>query len=997
VAAAFVSTIASAAVTYGTSVGASGSAQTANAKVAAGGSSVRANDLTVQAGVGGATPDIPADAEIIVRLPAGLNFDGAPTYLVTAATPTQGLTLKDGTEFGDPTLDDPGVSLFDTNGDGGMDRALVTVAAAAAAGDTLTISINLKAGSTVKAGVKKASVIVNAGLAVTQDIVEVVTSLQEPISPAATSKLSTADQNETLDVATLTSVIEITIPKGTLNGKTITLKPQSGIRWATSTTTVTLAGVMTPVSVAPLTATTGSTSTLVGPATSTTTLSYSVQGGDAVTGLATDTQVRIQFDMVDVLAGAVGLRGVTIAGSAGISGTAPLVNVLQNDSNATLTVIGDPNTNVAAEIVAGASVPQTLPSITVKENFDGDAGGNAVVGMPGTDTITITAGDGLKFVSATNITVGWSATVSVNTGSKSISVVIDANPDTDPTPADLVISGITAVAESTATGNLSLTVGTPGSNANVSTGPNDTLVVAKAVALGTVSVTGPAKLGITGPGGATQTAKITLKESTYGAISIANKTGVQDAYIRVTPSSNASITAVTTTVTAYPATAPVFDPCYAEANVTTGAWICEVTAESTQVTPTTSAVSINVDVKANGGTTPAPIGSTIELTLGGNAAVTSDAIPVVSVGVATTATKGAIPDLTPGETEAQDLSKLTITENFNGAISAGKFRLIAPTGVTFNNADSVISTTSTGGVQTTPTITATFSPNDTLVITVGATKSVSFTAQAVIGPDKTGYVGFNITDGDINGLNKTGITKESINLAYADGTLGAVDAGDNATVNVGFTVANTAEGGLVPYTVASGSTAIATASVSGSTVKVTGKSTGTAIITLTDALGNSDTYSVDVTAGTAQPEAKAAKGIGGSAGDATFSGGASSDGGATFADTFSTTDDVTIVGTVNVGTTDQGVNGEIHVVILSITDAGAQLAYLDEDGGYPAWDQTVEGLGAHIVATPLAASYSVTVFAGNLLAGTHRVALAYSTADGKLVFTGKAVSITVTE
>jgi hypothetical protein len=113
--AAFVSTYASAAVTYTNSVADPGYAQTANAVVGAGGGSVRGNDLIIGSGANG---NIPADAEIIVRLPAGLNFDGAPSYLVSPATPTQGLTLKDGTEFQDPTLNDPGITMFDTDGDG---------------------------------------------------------------------------------------------------------------------------------------------------------------------------------------------------------------------------------------------------------------------------------------------------------------------------------------------------------------------------------------------------------------------------------------------------------------------------------------------------------------------------------------------------------------------------------------------------------------------------------------------------------------------------------------------------------------------------------------------------------------------------------------------------------------------------------------------------------------------------------------------------------------
>ena len=109
-----------------------------------------------------------------------MNFDGAPFFKVTAATAGAGLALKDNTSFADPTVGDAygaaeptvGVTLFDTNGDGGMDRAVAVAAAFAATGDTLTISVNVKADSDAKAGLKKATVSVS-GAASTADLVTV--------------------------------------------------------------------------------------------------------------------------------------------------------------------------------------------------------------------------------------------------------------------------------------------------------------------------------------------------------------------------------------------------------------------------------------------------------------------------------------------------------------------------------------------------------------------------------------------------------------------------------------------------------------------------------------------------------------------------------------------------------------------------------------------------------------------------------------------------------
>jgi hypothetical protein len=305
-----------------------------------------------------------------------------------------------------------------------------------------------------------------------------------------------------------------------------------------------------------------------------------------------------------------------------------------------------------------------------------------------------------------------------------------------------------------------------------------------------------------------------------------------------------------------------------------------------------------------------------------------------------------------------------------------------------------------GALSTTLTVIAdTFAPSDTLVIPIVGTDTVTFTAQAVIGPNVSEWVTFSIIDGDINGNNKTNIAAEDVLLAYADGTLEAIDAGADAAININFSANNTVTGGLPEYTVTSSDPSIATASISGSGLTITGKAVGSAIVTVVDQLGGpADTVSVTVSQGAVQPAAeKGAKTSDGSSTTATFLSGASDDGGDSFATEFSATDDVTLVATVNVDSGDQGTDGEIHVAIRSITDDGVSFGFLNEDGLIEAWDLTLPGLGAAVVATPLGDTYNITVFKGNLAAGTHRLALAYSTEDGKLVYTGKAIVITITE
>jgi len=515
--------------------------------------------------------------------------------------------------------------------------------------------------------------------------------------------------------------------------------------------------------------------------------------------------------------------------------------------------------------------------------------------------------------------------------------------------------------------------------------------VASAVDVGTVEVTGPTKLNTTGPGAATATQTITLEETTYGALTIANQSDVLDAYFRVVPSDNGTLTAVAVSTSGYTAgTSPAITACTAGTGADLGAYICKVTAESTAIVPTTSTISLAIDYMAK---KTAAIGSTVDVSLDGNTGVEAGPISLANVGISTSATKGVVPDLTPGATEAQNIAKLTITEKFANAISTGSFRLIAPTGVTFNNVASVAATANAGALSGTVTITDTFAPSDTLVIPVAGTPTISFTAQAVIGPDVTEWVTFKVVDGDINGKNKTGITNEDVMLAYADGTLGDVDAGADAAVNVGFSISRTVEGGLVDYTVASNDTSIATVAVDGDSVTVTGKAAGVASVSVTDELGGSDSFNVTVSAGATQPAASKVVG----ASDASFSSGASADGGDSYAETFTTGDDVTLVGTVNVDPVHQGLDGAIHVAVLSVVDGTTSLVYLDEDSVFVEWDITAGLPGAHIVAEPLAASYSVTIFDGTLAAGSHRVALAYTTENGDLIYAPKALIIEVTE
>jgi hypothetical protein len=988
--AAFVSSIASAQLTYdnsNTDALGLGFLQDSNPKVAPGGAVVAGNVLVIKVN-GNAGTQIPKDAEIIIRLPAGLNFSGTPSYLVTPGTATIGLTLKDPSEFGDPTLDNPKITMFDANGDGGMDRVLVTAAAAGLDSDTLTITANVTASASTTAGTKKASIIVNGGLAVTQDIVEVVSGFTTPVFSASGTKLTSIDQ--TAQTATVSAAkFTVTIPKGTAGATKLTMTPQSKLTFSSSGTTVTYT-VSTPLKYYPFTVGTPTGTFAAGAGTAS--ISFTVTG-TASYSLPADTQVTFTVNEVaGQSGGSTGTRGLTLSGIA--TGTAALVDVKANGSSAKLT---SGAANKAVDMVAGSSVEQTLPTVDITENFDGDA-----ITKGGTGTITITPGTGLKFGATNTIAVtgtGWSlvaptASISSTATGGKLTLTLQNNVGGSLT---VTVSGIKATATSSATGDLSMTVGSPGSP-DKSNAPNNSLVVAKALPLGTVTVAGPKTLSTTGPGAATLSSTITFKETTYGALSKAAETQVQDAFFRITPNA-ADISAILISYSGYTAnltpTIGVTEVCAAENAVTTGAWICRVEAESQKVAPGTSTISIEIGYKAK---STAAVGSKITMTVDGNANVSGSA-DVANVGLATTATKGEVPDLTPGSTESNDFAKVTITEKFTGAVTAGgEFRLLAPQGVAFQDATATAS--ASPGIAT-ATITATFNPNDTLVMTTKTTATVVFTPRGILASGKTGFQSFTLIDGNIEGKHKAGISGQSIMLAYGDGTLEDLDAGENASVNVGFTTTNTVEGGLnmgdYVYSVKSSDATIGSPTISAAgVVTVTAKKAGNATITVTDGLGATDSYVVTVSAGATQPDAT--KGAIPSSSTATFKSGASSDGGTSYATEFTTADDVTLVGTVNIAAADQGKDGEIYVAVLSKFDSGSTvLAYIDEAGNPQTWDQTIAGLGSHIVAAPLGASYNVIIHSGTLAAGTYRVALAYSTEDGDFVYTDKAMVITVTE
>jgi hypothetical protein len=973
-----------AATTYDNSV--TYSAQTKDALVNPGGTA-RANSIVIISD----GSDMASGSKIVVRLPDGLNFASDPKFSVTQDTANEGLTLVDDTSFEDPTLGsddngDPnvGISLGDYNGDGGNDRAEITVSGAAEADDVLVAHINVVADADAEVGSYNASVIVAGNLANTVKLVDVIatplTSVVESGEDLITLDQRAADEQDTTDYA-----FHVIIPAGAENGDTVTLTPEGKVLWDDGTSTLTITDIYTPVDVAPLTGTIV-TGTAVDGTTGTVTLTLQ---GAPDGGWNNEVNLVLELNSAGIGEGsAVGDYGITVAGTAGVSGTVDFFSVSENGSSAALLTGAE-----LTEIVVGSSAAQTLPAIVITENFDGDA-------LDGTPTVTITAGDGLSFVAnqTATITVGDATLLAGGTSTSSVIVLNLA--DAAGTTKTITISDIKAIVESDATGNQSVTVG--GAAIDSATGPaGDVIEVSTAVAVGHVTVTGPTSLGKVGPDTAANTASVSLSESTYGSLTRANYSSTTTATGTTTTEAYFSVVATGADVTAVSVvslyeeigSAPVIDNggvCEVE-EAGSDTYVCVLTAESTALTGGAASNTITVDVTY---TTTGAVGDTVSLTMDGNAGV-AGSVDVATISESTTMTQGEIPILTEGLTSAQELGTFTITENFDGGLGAGTFRLLAPAGVVFDSASAGLIFNGA-----TPTaIVSTFGVDDTLEISTAATPSLTVSGLEVsVSGSVSGYLEFQIIDGTSGTTtDKTGLTNVSaIWLGYADQSLTALDAGSAIAINAGFHAENTISGGLVGegYEVSSGDEDVATAMVEGDTLVVSGVAAGATTVTVTDELGAEVAVAVTVSAGAAQPTA--AKVVG--ADDAAFSAGATSDGGDTYAETFTAGDMVDVLASIDVDPAHQGLAGAIHVgVLVKLDDGTNSLNYLDENGDLQPWDPA--GLpGALLESDALEASYSLNVWSGEVAAGTYRFAVAYTAIDGDdlvLVYAPKAVIFTV--
>lgn len=146
------------------------------------------------------------------------------------------------------------------------------------------------------------------------------------------------------------------------------------------------------------------------------------------------------------------------------------------------------------------------------------------------------------------------------------------------------------------------------------------------------------------------------------------------------------------------------------------------------------------------------------------------------------------------------------------------------------------------------------------------------------------------------------------------------------------------------------------------------------------------------------PEAAKVLSLTGTSTDAAISAGAYADNGApTYSNSFTNGDFITIIAEVEPDSADVGTNGELIVVLLSLHGSEAQWSFLNTNGNFESWDLKLSTLGHAQVKEPLEEINTITIFEGELQAGTHRMAVGYQAEGGPLIYTAKAINIIVSD
>ncbi len=871
---------------------------------------------------------------VVMRLPAGMNFSGTPTATGTG----NGLQLRINAS-GDPG--DAGlVSLSDTNADGGMDRAVVTIAVPpnTSTNGTVTWKGSVTYSGTGDSGTSEAahdifdtstsSFIANNQMG---DLADLVKAAAAPAPIALQNSTVVTVQNENSAYRAFSSpasyVIELPTGVGSATtNNTVTVTLGTGLQLDTSTVVSAFTGHTDGApGVSAGSITDDGTSielTIAAATTRPSQYSFTITGYETV-GQSSPTAVNL-----------------TLSGDAGLTGSVLGANLAATGSTIALAT----TTTEITPLVRDAAQTQDLPDFKITEVFADDFGDG--------ETITLIAPTGLTFESIGTTTSDDGTAViaanAVNTAKSELTITI-TTAGSGATAEVLTITGVAVKAADTAAASLSITAGKASKTGESANAPFAALEVASAAARGAVTIAGPTTAGKVGAGTTGNTGVISLSEATYGAI---HEGASSFPIIQVAAPTGITIQSI---VTAEPTgTLDLSDG--AAAVPADGTFIIDVDAESTTKVLATAPATLTVTYDVASTVSP---GTAVEFTLSGNANVSGSATvaDVVNTTSSAVSTGTAVPDQ---ETDIDFVAaaQLDVKEEFAAAFktAGGNFRIIAPAGITFATSSGTV-----GGVATSVSTDTTFTANDTLVVTVGTTvgttvETASVTPNIFISSSAAaGFGSFSVTDGNLNDSNGVNVTSATVDLIYV-GDVDDPDAGSDITVAAGFPISQDVTGGLADLSASSGDEDVATVTASGSSITVTGVAAGATTVTVTDALGVTDTVNVTVTAGETRP-AVTTEGTSGPT-DATIAGGITTDNGSTFATdgAVNVGDEIQIVATINVDSGDVGEAAQIVVAIVE-PSSGAVLT-VDENGAL------TSEVAAFRTETALSATEEVNVLNG---------------------------------
>ena len=715
--------------------------------------------------------------------------------------------------------------------------------------------------------------------------------------------------------------------------------------------------------------------------------------------ISRETQYLITFSggvIVDGLRGSGG--SVTADYFGGVNGSAIFANLSRRGTSVTLA----PRQS-QTDLVIGAQQFVGLPRFRINSGFPGDSGTVS-------DTITVRAPpnfylrDGNGAESGTNFGENNAfANASCGTGSPptplntsittigGLDVLRITLTDDCATGRVITVAGLEArLTERASAGTHELTLEGTADNFT-----NDiAVVVAQGIEAGEVTLTNIADIDTVGPS-STGSVDIRITESTYGSV---ENGGTPDTFIRIEPSANVRITGVTNN-TASRRNGFWLQP-GEQARPPDGSWIVNVYSESFErlEVEDNARITINYTVMSD-----AAIGEDVIFTFSGDAGLSGEILAANVMRNSAVSVEGAVPSLT-ASVDAQATATFKIDAQYPGAINTMNtingidhdtfIRLIAPAGIIFTNSQPASNTRSQGlMLHDESPVSTTNSVSDTLRLQVTADDNLTYTPSIIVQESvAAGLAEFRIVDGlgivTDDGVDNTrsGVTSEPIDLVHVgDGDMDELDAGaDSITVAEGFSISQTVRGGLDTgeYEATSDSVEVALSEVSDGTLTITGVSVGSATITVSDELGNTDTIAVEVVAASAAPELMTLSSDGADT-DATISGGVTVDNGVTYSEDGVVTagDDISILFTINVDSEHVGEEGDIYVAVLDddtdtffIIDGNSEVI---PDSGLAPFDsrtltasETVEIRGGAFNFNPSdLATLSVTIFAGYTVDG----------------------------